>query len=141
MRIDTRGVELTPPTAWIDKEAKYLFKIIEWKEDGYTQYGDAMIKMFFKTSTGEMHSERFPLSAAALWRLKQLEVALKAPEVYELDSFVGRYVIGDVKIQKGYANVKSWEYASQNDKLDPFPDLSAEAQAEEETQEEAEELF
>lgn len=142
MVINTKGVELTPPMDWIKEAGEYTLKITEWKQDGYTPSGADKFKIFFKASTGAMHSEMFSTAENMLWKIKRLEVALKAPEMYELDSLVGRYVIATVGMRahngSQYAEVKDWTYATQNDKLDPIPEAKDEEVA---IAEEAEELF
>ena len=78
-----------------------------------------------------IHSETFNIGQSSLWRIKQLEVALKAPEIYDINDFVKRYVIANIKQETYKKNdgsvgtsykVKSWEYSSFNDKLDPIPE-------------------
>jgi hypothetical protein len=131
--VNTKGVELNE-AKFIDKEGKFLFKIEKIEEDGVTQEGALKFKMSYKgVEVGKkepvyMHSETFNLQQNSLWRIKQLEVALKAPEIYDLDSFVGRYVIADVKARsyvkdgasKTAYNVKEWEYSTLNDKMPPI---------------------
>jgi hypothetical protein len=125
MRIDTRGVELTPPADWIKEKGEYTFKITKWEQDGYTDAGDEKFKLFMQTADGKLHSERFSTAPNMLWKIKRLEIALEAPEVYELDAIIGRYVTAEIGMReyngKEYAEVKEWKYAKQNDKLDPIP--------------------
>lgn len=135
MLINTVGVEVNEST-YLNKAGKFLFKIEKWEEDGVTQYGDAKFKLSFKgveVGTKEpvyLHSEMFNIGQKSLWRIKQLEVALKSPEVYLLDSWIGRYVIANVSERKYTKNdgtegvaydCKSWEHSPLNDKLAPIP--------------------
>lgn len=134
MIINTKGVELSE-AKYLDKEGEFLFKLEKWEEDGFTQEGAAKFKIFFKgVEVGKkepvyLHSEMFNLQQNSLWRIKQLEVALKAPEVYEVDDLMARYVVVTIKSREytknngetGTAyNVTSWTYSSLNDKLPPI---------------------
>lgn len=142
MIINTRGIELNE-NVYVNKEGKFLFKIEKFEEDGFTNNGDARFKLHFKG--GEIienkvqsditytHSEQFNIGQSSLWRIKQVEVALKAPEVYDINDFVGRYIIANIKSESytkkdGTAGtaykVKSWEYSDVNDKrkLPPIPE-------------------
>lgn len=134
MIINTKGIELSE-NVYVNKEGKFLFKIEKFEEDGFTNNGDARFKLHFKgveAGTKEpvyLHSEQFNIGQASLWRIKQVEVALKAPEVYDINDFVGRYIIANIKSESytkkdGTAGtaykVKSWEYSSFNDKLPPI---------------------
>lgn len=136
MIIDTRNVELNE-NVYVNKEGKFLFKIEKFEEDGFTNAGDARFKLLFKgveAGTKEpifIHSEQFNIGQTSLWRIKLVEVALKAPEVYDINDFVGRYIIANIKSESytkkdGTAGtaykVKSWEYSSFNDKMPPIPE-------------------
>lgn len=136
MIINTKGIEVSE-NVYLNKEGKFLLQITKFEMDGTTSAGDPRFKFTFKgveVGTKEpvyLHSEQFSAGANALWRVKQLEVAIKAPEVYDLNDFVGRYVISNVKqdtftkkdgtVGTSY-KVKSWEYSSFNDKLPPIPE-------------------
>lgn len=132
MVINTRGVELTPPADYIQKEGKFTLRIEKLIEDGFTTEGHAKFKLVFQgveVGTKEpiySHSEMFNVGQSSLWRIKQLEVALKAPECYDINDFIGRYVIADIKPRvhkdKTYYGVKTWEYSPHNDKLSPIPE-------------------
>lgn len=136
MIIDTRNVELSE-NVFVDKEGKFLFRIDKFEDDGFTNSGDARFKLFFKgveVGTKEpvyLHSEQFNIGQKSLWRIKQLEVALKAPEIYDVNDFIGRYVIATIKKENyiksdgsaGHSfKVKTWEYSSLNDKMPPIPE-------------------
>ena len=158
MIISTVGIELNE-NVYVNKEGKFLFRIEKFEEDGFTNAGDAKFKLHFKgveAGTKEptfMHSETFNIGQSSLWRIKQVEVALKAPEVYDINDFVGRYIIANIKSESytkkdGTAGtaykVKSWEYSSFNDKMPPIPEakqdedngIDGTVQAEEVTDEE-----
>lgn len=132
MVINTRGVELTPPADYIQKEGKFTLRIEKLIEDGFTTEGHAKFKLVFQgveVGTKEpiySHSEMFNVGQSSLWRIKQLEVALKAPECYDINDFIGRYVVADIKPrvhkEKTYYSVKTWEYSPHNDKLSPIPE-------------------
>lgn len=141
MIINTKGIELNE-NVYVNKEGKFLFKIEKFEEDGFTNAGDARFKLHFKgveAGTKEpifMHSEQFNIGQTSLWRIKQVEVALKAPEVYDINDFVGRYINANIKSEAytkkdGTAGtthkVKSWEYSDINDKkkLPPIPEAKS----------------
>lgn len=136
MIIDTRNVELNE-NIFLNKIGMFLFKIEKFEEDGFTNAGDARFKLHFKgveVGTKEpvyLHSEQFNIGQKSLWKIKQLEVALKSPEIYDVNSWVGRYVIANIKQdtyikQDGTQGVSykaaSWEYSTHNDKLPPIPE-------------------
>lgn len=136
MIINTKGVEPNE-NVYINKEGKFLFRIEKFEEDGFTNAGDAKFKLHFKgvevrsREPTFVHSETFNIGQSSLWRIKQLEVALNAPEIYDINDFVKRYVIANIKAESytkkdgtvGTAyKVKSWEYSSFNDKLPPIPE-------------------
>lgn len=137
MVINTRGVELNPPSDYIQKDGKFILRIEKFVEDGFTTDGAAKFKLHFQgveVGTKEpvyTHSEMFNVGQTSLWRIKQLEVALKAPECYDINDFIGRYVIADIKSRSYRKNdgstgisyqAKAWEYSSHNDKLPPIPE-------------------
>lgn len=136
MIINTKGVELNE-NIYVNKDGKFLFKIEKFEEDGFTNNGDARFKLHFKgveAGTKEpiySHNEQLNIGQSSLWRIKQVEVALKAPEIYDINNFVGRYIVANIKSESytkkdgtvGTAyKVKSWEYSSFNDKLPPIPE-------------------
>ena len=136
MIISTVGIELNE-NVYVNKEGKFLFRIEKFEEDGFTNAGDAKFKLHFKgveVGTKEpvyIHSETFNIGQSSLWRIKQLEVALKAPEIYDINDFVKRYVIANIKQETYKKNdgsigtsykVKSWEYSDLNDKMLPIPE-------------------
>lgn len=127
MRIDTRGVELTPPAEWVSEKGVYVFKITKREQDGYSQEGYEKFKFTFQTADGKMFSELFSEAPNMLWKIKQLAVALDAPEVFDPDDFVGHYVTADIRMKKSkkdgeyYPNVWQWMEAPQNKKVDPIP--------------------
>jgi hypothetical protein len=138
--INTKGVELTE-NLYIDKEGKFLFKIEKFEEDGFSNSGDTRFKLFFKgveVGTKEpiySYSEQFLATGKALFKIKQVEVALKAPECYDINDFIGRYIIANIKKEtytkqdgsQGVSyKVKSWEYSQHNDKLAPIPEAKEE---------------
>ena len=135
--INTRGVELKE-TVYIEKEGVYTLKITKFEDDGFTRdSGDQKFNFHFigkSTLTPEVvyeHKESFNIGAKSLWRIKQLEVALNAPECYDIENFVGRYVTATI-VKREYKkndgtngvayNVKTWEYSKLNDALAPIPE-------------------
>lgn len=138
--INTKGVELSE-NLYIDKEGKFLFKIEKFEEDGFSNSGDPRFKLMFKgveVGTKEpvySHSKQFFAAGKALFKIKQVEVALKAPECYDINDFIGRYIIANIKketyikqdgSQGTSYKVKSWEYSQHNDKLDAIPEAKEE---------------
>ena len=136
MIISTVGIELNE-NVYVNKEGKFLFRIEKFEEDGFTNAGDAKFKLHFKgveVGTKEpvyIHSETFNIGQSSLWRIKQLEVALKAPEIYDINDFVKRYAIANIKQETYKKNdgstgtlykVKSWEYSTLNNKMPPIPE-------------------
>lgn len=136
MIINTKGVERNE-NVYVNKEGIFLFRIEKFEEDGFTNAGDARFKLHFKGVEGGtnepvyLHSEQFNIGQFSLWRIKQVEVALKAPEIYDINDFVGRYIIANIKRENytkkdgtpGIAHkVKSWDYCILNDKMPPIPE-------------------
>ena len=138
MIINTSKVEL--PNR-IEKAGQYIFKIEKFEEDGFTQNGDPKFKFEFKgvqSGTQEpmyTHTEMFNIGENSLWRIKELEIALKAPSIYEVQDFVGRYVnvvieprtyVKNGQTKTAYG-VKSWSYNKKNDTLTPIPEAKQDA--------------
>lgn len=136
MIINTKGVELSENN-FLNKEGNFLFRIEKFEEDGFTNNGDHRFKLHFKgievgiKEPVYIHSEQFNIGAKSLWRIKQLEVALKAPEIYDINNFIGRYVIAASKKEEYTKNdgtagvvyrIKSWTYSELNDKMTPIPE-------------------
>lgn len=136
MIINTKGVELYENT-YVNKEGIFLFRIEKFEEDGFTNAGDARFKLHFKgveVGTKEpiyLYSEQFNIGQKSLWKIKQLEVALKSPEIYDVNSWVGSYVFANIKqdthikqdgTQGVSYKVASWKYSTHNDKLLPIPE-------------------
>ena len=132
MIINTKGVELTPPAEWIKEPGKYTLKIIGWSHEGYNSDTSEKFKINFQDSDGRKHSELYSTASNMLWKIKRLEVALQAPELYELDSLIGRYVIATIGQrtynEKTYAEAKEWEYCPLNDKLPPIAEPKSESE-------------
>jgi hypothetical protein len=147
MIIDTRGVELTPPAEWIKKEGIYVLKISEIKPDGFAADGSGAekFKIIFKASSGEQHMENFILKPDMLWKIKVIEKAIKAPEVYDINDFIGRYVTATIKERtyngKQYFDIKEYAECALNDKLPPIPMATFEAEQPPFDEDEADILF
>jgi len=138
MIIDTSKVEMNENN-WLDKEGRFTFKIEKFEEDGFVASGDdagaVKFKLYFKGKEAGndklySHSEMFNVGQKSLWRIKELEIALKAPDVYDIEDFIGRYVIVNI-VSRNYPkndgtqgtafNVKSWEYSKLNDAMPSIP--------------------
>ena len=138
--INTKGIEVNN-AIYINKTGTFLFRIEKFEENGYTQNGDASFKLHFKgveQGTKEpvyLHSEMFSVGEKSLWKIKLLEQGIKAPEVYDINDFVGRYVLATI-ISETYTKkdgtagtgykVNQWGYSSLNDKKDPIPTAKVE---------------
>ena len=135
MIINTKGIEVKDSVDFINKSGIFLGKITKWALDGHNNNGDLKFKIFFQcvengtTEPFYMHSEAFSVASNMLWKIKMLETAIKAPEIYNLDDFVGRYVIMNIKEEK-YENstksgvsykIRKYEYSPLNDRLEPIP--------------------
>ena len=139
MIVNLKGVSSENPNEYIKTAGTYTLKLISILEDGYDKNGDQRLKFTFKSHDQKNHSESFSLTGEYTWRLKRFTEAMKAPEVFNIEDLVGRYVMADVILNKsGYATVSEFKYAIQNDKLEPIPEAKDENQ---QLAEEAEELF
>ena len=135
--VSTVGIEVNPVTAYVKKAGAYTFKLEKLELDGFNDHGDQKFKIFMKCKNPEnaneflSHIENFSLTQNVLWKIKQLEVALKSPETYDIEHWMGRYVTGNVTMReyngKEYAQIVSYEYSALNDKLDPIPKADANA--------------
>ena len=136
IKVNLKGVEINE-AKWINKVGNFLLKIEKIEEDGMTQEGAIKFKVHFKgMEVGDkdniyLHTERFNLQQNSLWRIKLLATALKAPESYDFDDIVGRYVLVTIKARNYTKNdgtqgtayeVDTWAYSKQNDKLPPIPE-------------------
>lgn len=138
MVIDTRGVELKNST-YIDKEGRYALNITDVVIVNSAKFevifeGNEIIIKDEKMELSEetyKHKERFTTNSNVLWKIKLLEVALKAPEIYDIKSFIGRFVNAKITLRdyndKKYAQVASWSYSKRNDNLPAIPLASATA--------------
>ena len=148
MRINLTGVSAENPNEWIKpirkadgtfEVKKYVLKIIAVDDLGYNSRGEQELKVDFKTGDNKSYQEKFPLAENLLWKLKQFTVAMQAPDDFDANNLVSRYVTatlgGREHNGKDYNQLLSWEYAPQNDKLAPIPS------AVESGEEEVEELF
>jgi len=140
MIINTKGIEVSE-AVFLNKTGAFLFKIEKFEEDGYTNAGDAKFKLHFKgveKGTKEpmfLHQEMFSIGEKSLWKIKLLENGLHAPEIYDINDFIGRWVIGNV-IEDKYTKkdgtagiaykVNQWSYSTLNDKMPPIPEATQE---------------
>lgn len=140
MIINTKGITTENPNEWLTptknadgtyQTITHASKIVAWNEE-YSTKGDHMVVIEFRTSSNKKFTEKFIISdSEQLWRLKRLEVALKAPESYSLDSFVGRYIVAVMSGRAGtkggdFNRIEEWQYAKQNDALPPIPEAKDE---------------
>lgn len=138
MIVNTQGIELNNNT-YITEAGQYAFKIEKFEENGVSSYNSPAFKLHFignkiivgqdgKPALGDeefIHTERYTLDENVLWKIKILEVALDAPEIYDINDFVGRYVVADVGLRehngKMYSDIKKWKPSKRNDALPPIP--------------------
>lgn len=133
------GVSTENPNEFIKEAGKYTLKITYIEEDGYDKNGDQRIKFGFKASDGKNHSESFSYAGEYAWRFKRFTEAMKAPELFDINNLVGRYVVADIILNaKGYSTVKEFTYSANNDKLEPIKQAVSETAT---IAQEAEELF
>jgi len=140
MVVNTRGVEVKD-TNYITEAGHYVFKIDKFEEDGYNKFklifiGNKMLVVDGKATLSDeiyTHTENYSLEDNMLWKIKRLEIALNAPEVYDVNNFIGRFVRADVTMKAGYtdpskfySNVSKWVYSKQNDALPPIPEAQEE---------------
>lgn len=141
MKIDLTGVSAEPQSAWIKpektedgsfKKIKYTLKVVSIEADGYNDDGDERYKMTFKDAQSQMISDSFTVSpeGKTTWKLKRIAVAMKAPDKLDLNDLVNRYIVATVsgytgKNGKDYAQIESFEYSPNNDKLPPIPEAKS----------------
>jgi hypothetical protein len=150
MRINLTGVSAENPNEWIKptrkedggfETKKYVLKIIAVDDSEYSNTGDQLLKVDFKTGDNKSYQEKFSLAENLLWKLKQFIIAMKAPDELSATDLIGRYAVATIGGReyngKDYNNLLEWGYSELNDKLPPFPISEAETA----TEEEIEELF
>jgi hypothetical protein len=149
MRINLSGVSAENPNEWIKptrkpdggfEVKKYVLKVVAIDDSEYSNTGDQLLKVDFKTGDNKSYQERFSLAENLLWKLKQFVVAMNAPDELDINDLIGRYVVATIGGReyngKDYNNLLEWGYSELNDKLPPFPsykdaDLTDEELAEE----------
>ena len=135
--INTRGVELSE-TAYIKEEGKYTLKVVKYEDKGFDQKtGDSQFALTFKGKrAGEDKTydyvEYFVRTKNRMFLLALLRDGFKAPEIYDPESLVGRYIIANIKkneypkdgeIKVNFkADPYQWEYSKLNDNLAPIPE-------------------
>lgn len=122
---------------YITEPGNYLFKLIKWEQDGFSQNGEEKIKV---TCEGMKIKEDGKLEGnysfnyqmyngeKAGFTIAMLRDALKSPAIFNLDDWLNRYVIAVVAMEAGndgkmYARAKKFEYSKANDKLSPIPSI------------------
>jgi hypothetical protein len=137
MIVNLANVSVESPAEWIKPVRlpdgsfavnKYILKVVSVDDSEYNSAGERVLKVDFKTSDEKRYQESFPLSGKFLWKLKQLAVALRAPDEFDTVDLVGRYVIATIGGReyngKDYNNLISWEYSKLNDNLPAFSTFS-----------------
>lgn len=135
--INTRGVELSE-TAYIKEEGKYTLKVVKYEDKGFDQKtGDSQFALTFKGKrVGEDKTydyvEYFVRTENRMFLLALLRDGFKAPEIYDPENLVGRYIIANIKRNEYPKNGETkvnfkadpyhWEYSKLNDNLPPIPE-------------------
>ena len=136
---NVKGVELNQ-TEYIKEVGLYRFEVLKVEIDGYDNQGDEVPKLTFgclqvikgedgKPALGETvytHNESYSGNENILWKSKVLQDAMKAPEVFDFNDLIGRFVMAEVSMRehngKEYAQVKKMTYSKANDALGAIPE-------------------
>jgi hypothetical protein len=134
MRINLSGVSAENPNEWIKptrkpdggfEVKKYVLKVVAIDDSEYSNTGDQLLKVDFKTGDNKSYQEKFSLAANMLWKLKQFIIAMKAPDELNVTDLIGRYVVATIGGReyngKDYNNLLEWGYSELNDKLPQLP--------------------
>jgi len=131
---NVKGVELNQ-TEYIKEAGTYRLKVEKVEIDGYDNQGDEVPKLTFsclkiikkdgKPALDESivytHSESYSGNENILWKSKVLQDAMKAPEVFDFNDLVGRFVMAEIGMRehngKEYSQVKKMFYSKANDSL------------------------
>jgi hypothetical protein len=148
MRINLTGVSAENPNEWIKptrkadgtfEVKKYVLKVIAIDDSEYSNTGDQLLKVDFKTGDNKSYQEKFSLAENLLWKLKQFIIAMKSPDELNVTDLIGRYVVATIGGReyngKDYNNLLEWGYSELNDKLPPIPTGEAKTEIEEEIEE------
>lgn len=138
MIVNNKGISAENPNEFIKDAGTYTLKVISIEEDGYTDEGAEKIRVAMRDNKGRNYGERLDTGGKFAWKFRQFCDAFKAPDGFDTDHLIGRYIVISMVINaKGYLNSTKFDYAVQNDKLEPIPSAD-EAQA---ISEEAEDVF
>ena len=132
--INTVGV-VASETNTISKAGDYLLKITKVELDGYDNESNEKFKLHFEGKAiidGKYSDDTYTMidwleqREKMLWKVARLRDALHSPEVFELEDWVGRYVLATIEMReyngKKNPNIKKLQYSKANDKLPPIPD-------------------
>lgn len=139
-----KGVELNK-TEYIKEAGLYRFKVEKVGFDGYDNKGDEVPKLTFSClqvikvdgkptlgTTVFTHEEKYSGNENLMWKSKILQVAMKAPEVFDFNDLQGHYVMVDVTLResngKMYAQASKMSYSKANDTLAAIPEPKAQQQ-------------
>lgn len=129
-------------TKYITEAGNYLLKIVKWEQDGYSQNGELKIKVLMSAKKifddGKLSDDNYTTTyfmydgEKAGFTIAMLRDALKSPKIFDLDSWIDRFVIGRVDMEvandgKSYARIKGFEYSKFNDKLPPFQEVTSQS--------------
>ena len=135
---NVQGVELNQ-TEYIKEAGLYRFEVLKVEIDGYDNQGDEVPKLTFgclqvikdkdgKPALDEIvytHNESYSGNENLLWKSKVLQDAMKAPEVFDFNDLVGRFVMVNVTMRehngKMYGQANKMTYSKANDALGAIP--------------------
>ena len=143
MKCNTTGKVAEPPKKYITEAGKYVFKIEKFEDDGYTNGGEQKLKAHYvaqriimvegKATLSEdvytMTENNLSMDENLAWLVLRIRDALKSPENFDTEDWVGRFLIADIYMRehgdKKYATVSGYSYSKQNDKLPPIPEAKS----------------
>jgi hypothetical protein len=94
MIIDLTDIETNN---YIDTEGEHLLRVIDVKNDRYTNNGNQILEVLFQNKEKVKHKEDFFLTDKAKFRLKLLTKALKMPNMVDTDEMIDRFVIANIQ--------------------------------------------
>lgn len=135
---NVKGVELNQ-TEYIKEAGLYRFKVEKVGFDGYDNNGDEVPELTFSCvkvikvdgkpaldTVVYTHKEKYSGNENLLWKSKVLQDAMKAPEIFDFNDLVGRFVMVEVSMRehndKMYAQANKMSYSKANDVLGAIPE-------------------
>ena len=119
----------------ISEAGNYVLKIVKIEQDGYDSNSNPKVKISFegkKVVDGKLSQELYTMmdwyttEEKLSWKIARLRDSLKAPEVFDFDDLLNRYVVAVVEMNtynnKTNPQFKSLSYSKLNDNLPPIPE-------------------